>query len=134
MKAQSAVEYLIIVSVALLIIIPFLAYVNQSFSNYKENSRIIQAKNAVKKLGEAADFVYSQGPPAKLTIRVCIPEGVQSISFDKQILFKVKTSAGISDIFYETIGEVNGTISTKSGCYYFNLIAHQTYVQIGEAK
>lgn len=134
MKAQSAVEYLIIVSVALLIIIPFLAYVNQSFSNYKENSKIIQAKNAVKKLGEAADFVYSQGPPAKLTMRICIPEGIQSVSFNKHILFKIKTSAGISDIFYDTIGEIRGTIPIKSGCYYFSLIAHQTYVQIGEVE
>ena len=90
-----------------------------------------RAWDTVKKLGESADWVYSQGPPAKLTLEIYIPDDVEEISLsDKTFLFKVRTSAGISDAFYTTVSDLDGSLSTKSGYYYVSLTAFSNYVNV----
>lgn len=131
MKGQVAIEYLIIISVALIILIPLALYVNQSLMDYRDNTKISKAWTAVKKLGESADWVISQGPPAKLTLKIYIPDDVEQISLDsKTFIFKVRTSAGISDVFYTTVSELDGSIPTKSGYYYVSLTAFSNYVNV----
>ena len=131
MKAQAAVEFLIIVSVALMIILPVTFYAKQSLIGYKDDTKISLAENTVKKLGESVDWVFSQGPPAKLTLEIYIPNDVNEISLDnKTILFKVKTSAGVSDVFYETVAPLNGSLPITSGYYFVSLTAYRDYVNI----
>jgi len=131
MKAQVALEYLIIVSVALIIIIPLALYANELFYGYREDTRITLAKNAVKKLGENSDWVYSQGEPAQLTIEVYIPDGIAQISLDNNtILFKVKTSSGISNVYYTTIAPLNGSVPINSGYYEISLTAYEDFLDI----
>ena len=131
MKAQAAVEFLIIVSVALMIILPVTLYINQSFIGYKDDTKISLAKNTVKKLGEGVDWVFSQGPPAKLTLEIYIPDDVYNISLeDKTILFKIKTSAGVTDVFYETVPPLNGSLPITGGYYFVSLTAYTNYVNI----
>ncbi len=131
-KAQSAIEYYTIVAIALLILLPLSVYVYQLLYQYGDDTKISHAKNAVKELGETADWVFSQGPPAKYTFSsFYIPEGIEEISLDNNvILFKVKTSAGTSDIYYQTIGPLNGSIPTKSGYYPISITASGNNVTI----
>ena len=79
MKAQAAAEYLVIIAIALTILVPLILYSSQSLISYKEDVKVTTARNVVNKLAESANWVYSQGPPARLTVNVCIPEGVQEI-------------------------------------------------------
>lgn len=131
MKGQAGVEYLIIISVALLILFPLIYNANKLLIAYEDENKISSAKNAVKKLGENADWVFSQGSPAKITIEVYIPKGIDEISIDNStISFKVKTSSGVSDVFYETIAPLNGVIQSKSGYYFISLTAHESYVNV----
>ena len=131
MKSQAAIEYLIIVSVAFMILIPLGVYVNQSLIGYRDNNKISKAWNTVKKLGQSADWVYSQGPPAKISLEVYIPDDLEEVSIDnKNILFRVRTSAGISDVFYVTVPSLNGTIPSNSGYYFVSLTAFADYVNI----
>jgi len=131
MKAQSASEFLIIVSVALTILIPLILLVNQSLMGYKDDTKISLAKEAVKKLGNNADWVFSQGPPAKVTVEVYIPDDVESVSLiNNEILYKVRTSAGISDVYYDTVPELGGALPEKSGYYFVSLTSFSNYVNI----
>ena len=130
MKAQAAAEYLVIIAIALTILVPLILYSSQSLISYKEDVKVTTARNVVNKLAESANWVYSQGPPARLTVNVCIPEGVQEISLNKILMFKMKTSAGITDVYRETIATLNGSIPSKSGCYFISLVAHEDYVNI----
>ena len=132
MKAQSSSEFLIIVSVALTILIPLILLVNQSLMGYRDDTKISLAKEAVKKLGDNADWVFSQGPPAKVTVEVYIPDGVESVSINNkyEILYKVRTSAGISDVYYDTVPELRGTLPEKSGYYFVSLTSFSNYVNI----
>jgi hypothetical protein len=131
MKSQVAVEFLIIVSVAFMILIPLSVYLNQSLIGYKDTNKISKAWNTVKKLGESADWVYSQGPPAKLSIEIYIPEDLEEVSLENNtILFRVRTSAGISDAFYEAVPSLSGTLPSDSGYYFVSLTAFSNQVEI----
>ncbi len=131
MKAQSATEFLIVVSVALTILIPLILLVNESLMGYRDDSKITLAKEAVNKLGENADWVFSQGPPAKVTIEVYIPDGVESVSLiNKMILYELRTTAGTTDIYHYTVAELEGTLPEKSGYYFVSLTAYSNFVNI----
>ena len=129
-KAQTAMEYYTIVAVGLIILLPLSVYVYQLLHQYGDNTKISIAKDAVNELGEKADWVFSQGPPAKWTYQsFYIPEGIEETSLDNNmILFKVKTSAGISDIYYQTIAPLDGYIPSKSGYYPIAIIAYTNNV------
>jgi len=131
-KAQSAMEYYTIVVVALIILLPLSVYVYQLLHQYGDDTKLSLAKDAVNELGETADWVFSQGPPARYTFQsFYIPEGIEDASLDNNmILFRIKTSAGISDIYYNTIAPLNGSIPTKSGYYPIAVIAHGNNVTI----
>ncbi|HLC59628.1 MAG TPA: hypothetical protein VJH34_03830 [archaeon] len=131
MKAQSAIEYFIIISIGLMIIIPYLVYSNSLLLGYKDDSNVNAAKNAVNKLGQNADWVFSQGEPAKITTEVFIPDGLTAIQFiNNTIIFKVRTSAGISDIFYTSTANITGLLSIASGYYSITLSAEDGNVRM----
>jgi len=130
MRAQVAVEYLIIIGVALMILLPLSLYLNQTLMGYRDDTKTSKAWNTVKKLGQNADWVHSQGPPAKVTVEIYVPEDVVEVSLDnKMILYRVITSAGTSDVFYNTVPALNGTLPTNSQYYYISVTAiNQTHV------
>jgi len=132
MRAQAAVDYFAIISVALLILIPLILYINQLLTGYRDDTRISMAKDTVNKLGENADWVYSQGSPAKMTLdSIYIPEGIEEISLDNNmILFRIKTSSGVSDVYYETVSPLDGSVPSKAGYYPISLIAYDNNVTI----
>ena len=131
MKAQAAVEYLIIVGVSIIILLPLVVYSNEMVINHNEETKISLAKNAVKKIGENADWVYSQGQPAKLGIQVYFPEGIdQSSISNNTVLLKMRTRGGISDVYQITTGTLNGSIPSNSGYYTVSIIAYPNYVNI----
>jgi len=130
MRAQVAVEYLIIVGVALMILLPLSLYLNQTLMGYRDDTKISKAWNTVKKLGQNADWVHSQGPPARVRVEIDVPEDVTEMSLDNNmILYRIRTSAGISDVFYNTVPALNGTLPTNSQYYFISITAiNQTHV------
>jgi len=131
MKAQVAVEYLIIVSLALMILIPYVLYLNDLSQSYSETNRLTVTRNSVDKIGRNVDWVYSQGEGAKMETEILVPEGVESIQFlNKTILWKVRTSAGISDVYYTTITNVTGSIPTTPGYRIILIQAFRGYVNV----
>ena len=130
MKAQIAVEYLIIVGVAMMILLPLSLYLNQTLIGYRDDTKLSKAWNTVKKLGQNADWVHSQGPPAKVTVEIYVPEDVAEVSLDNNmILYRISTSAGISDVFYNTVPSLSGTLPDGSQYYFVSVTAiNQTHV------
>ncbi|MDI6806438.1 MAG: hypothetical protein QMD14_01325 [Candidatus Aenigmarchaeota archaeon] len=132
-KAQIALEYIIVVAFAIGVLTPILLYVNQSLNEYREGNNLILAKNSVTKIGQIADWVFSQGPPAKMEIEVYIPQGIEEIRIEeKVILFRIKTSAGISDVYYLTLSNVSGSISPIPGYTKVKIEAFETNVTVSD--
>ncbi|MCS7122984.1 MAG: hypothetical protein RMJ17_00165 [Candidatus Aenigmarchaeota archaeon] len=115
MKTQAAFEYFIVVSFFVLVLAPYIIYLNQVASSYREDKELLLASDSLNKLGRTIDWVGFQGEPAKISTILTIPENVVSMNFTKNmIIWKVKSRAGISDISYETKFNVSLNI-TKRG-------------------
>lgn len=131
MKIQVALEYLIIISFALMVLIPYLLYLQNASQNLKEDNNLVIASNSLKKIGEMADWVFSQGEPARIEVLVQIPPNVEEISFNGKVMnWKVRTSAGLSDIYYISIANLTGNLPTKPGYYKILIQAIENGVNI----
>jgi hypothetical protein len=131
MKAQIATEYMMIIAFALLILVPYTLYLTNVSQNFSQDNSLAVASNSIKKIGQNADWVYSQGMPSKLEISVMIPDNVENITISgKSILCKIRTSAGISDVYYDSIANLTGNLTTSPGYYNVIIQAVESGVQI----
>jgi len=135
MKLQIATEYLIIVSFALMVLIPYILYLYSASLQYQEQNSLTIASESVKKIGEACDWVYLQGEPTKLTLKILIPKNVENITFlNKTIVWKVRTSAGVSDVYYNCLANVTGYLPNREGEYLVSVEALKGGVNISVAS
>ncbi|MEM7826462.1 MAG: hypothetical protein QW451_02430 [Candidatus Aenigmatarchaeota archaeon] len=118
MKAQIALEYLIIISFALMVLVPYTLYLQNVSRDVSEENDLAIASSMVQKIGQMADWVHSQGSPARASILIQIPRNVEEISFEgKQMTWKVRTRAGISEIYYISSANLTGSLPTTPGYY-----------------
>lgn len=129
MKTQVATEFILITALALSVLIPLTAYLTSALVSYQEQLRLEQANQVVKRLGSAADWVWLQGSPAQLRLELCLPAGVQSFGLNEHLHLKLKLRGGITDITYQTIATLNGTLPL-TGCHQFLIKAKQDCVNI----
>ena len=111
MKAQAAVEYLTMISISLLVLIPIWLFVSNINTDVQEELNLGYVKQSVKRIGEAADLVHSQGYPAQLIIEVRIPENIGSVSIQSnELSVRVLKNEGPSDVFYVTNANLTGDL------------------------
>ncbi len=119
MKSQAAIEYLVMVGVGLLAVTVLFFYAR----TYSLDSLAInQARETVDAIAQAVDHVYSLGPGSTTRIQVKIPTNVinRSIS-NNEILFRVSTRSGVSDVWALTRANVTGTLPSGSGTFYITV-------------
>lgn len=139
-SGQAATEYIALVGVVLIVIIPILYYVNEQVVS---NSRINQANDAVSILASAADSVYALGPGSVNYVWVTIPSGVKSFSIaganQNVIVLKLSIFGGVNDftaqskVKFEAKGNILDMLS-KQGTYKVFLKADEDKVEFGSAK
>lgn len=135
LKSQAAFEYMIIVAIVLSFIIPVWSYVSSVQTRSSIDLSLKYAKNAVERLTETIDAVYSQGPPAKVKLKLYIPKYVEKIEMiNNTIIFRIRTPSGISDVFSTSIAIVNGSLPNEEGIYWVNVEAVGDIVQININK
>jgi uncharacterized protein (UPF0333 family) len=139
MRGQSAFEYLIIVSLVITFLIPVWAYVLSTQQSTTDELSLTYADNAVKKIADTASLVYSQGPPAKVTVRLYIPGGVENITvINNTITLRLRTSSGFNDVTDISTARLNLTegmesILSEEGIYLIKIEAKDNVVQISQA-
>ncbi|RLG22031.1 hypothetical protein DRN74_01305 [Candidatus Micrarchaeota archaeon] len=131
-SAQSSIEYLIMFAFILAVIVPIWVYANNNINTTNERLQKSYAENAVQRLAAAADMVYVQGHPARMTIRIRIPEAVENASIKQhEISIRVSSRGGPSDIYYTTVAPLNGSLPSSPGFYFITLRAmEEGYVNI----
>jgi len=128
---QVAFEYMIIVATVLVFLVPIWAYVSGIQMQAGAELSLSYAKNTAEQIADTAGLVYTQGPPAKVDMRVYIPSGVEDINIiNRTVVLRVRTTAGVSDVFSISIAEMNGTIPTQEGTYIVTIEAMDGFVQI----
>ena len=130
-KGQAAIEYMVVVAVGLLVLIPIVYYSSRSFQNYKEDTNILSAKTTVEKIGENVDWVYSQGYPARVQIKVYVPEKVTLASLENRtVLMRIYSTSGPKDVYYETISDMVGALPSRAGFYRLSVAATDGFVNV----
>ena len=131
-EAQISVEYMFIIGFITVITIP-LIIIYQTFtqdsSDEITSSQILQvAKNIV----DAAESVYYLGEPSQTTLKVNIPRGVvgANLSSGYEVVFKVKTPAGESDILQSSSVNITGSLPTSEGLYTITVKSKSDYVEV----
>jgi len=135
MKLQAALEYLLIVGVVLALLIPIWVHVSTSQNEASGDLALSYANAAVGKLREYADMVQAQGPPAKVTAIVYFPSGLESASLvNATILLKVRTYAGLNDVYATSRANLTGALPQKDGNFLFTVEAMGSNVSITYAS
>lgn len=116
MKAQSAIEYLIIigfVSVAVTTILA-LAYSYANMSNDK--IRVNQIEALADKVISRAESVFYSGQPSQLTVSVYVPKGVEEITLSgKDLIIRIHLSTGEMKRVFTSGVNLEGSISASEG-------------------
>ncbi|MCK4714475.1 MAG: hypothetical protein KAT35_02790, partial [Candidatus Aenigmarchaeota archaeon] len=87
MRAQSAVEYFIIAAMVMMFMIPIWVYIVTTQQQTSNELALSYTRNTAKQIADAASLVHSQGYPAKINIKVYIPDGVSNVSIiDRTII------------------------------------------------
>jgi len=131
MKGQVAFEYMMVVSLVLLFIIPVWSYMNTVHQDTVNELNHNYAKNTAKKLADTADLVYSQGPPASVNVLIYMPAYVEEVFFINETVYLQMNTAGTSkNITASGQAFMNGSLIKVEGNYMVHIEAVGNYVQI----
>jgi len=115
-KSQVSMEYLAIIGFVV-VVVAVLVTISMFYSKQVNDQVIInQVDRLAKELVDTSEKVYYWGPPSKITIKSYIPASVDSISIaNNEIVFKVSTQHGSSDVAYKASVNITGAIDNSQG-------------------
>jgi len=130
-NSQISLEYLILVGFVTLAIIPLiLIYITFSQESGAEISAA-QLNQLGHKIVGAAESVYYLGEPSQTTLVATIPSGIQAVNISgNELMFRLKTARGISDIAVYSTVNISGTLPVEAGTYRVVIIASSSGVNI----
>ena len=113
-KSQSSLEYMLVIAITFAIIVPttylFYSYSKGSSEEIKD-SQIINIGNIII---DTAQTIFYSGQGSKATLELNVPDNIESATIidSRELVFKLITSVGVSDIvFFSTSVKL-----TTSGC------------------
>ena len=116
MKAQSSLEYMLLIGFVTLaisvVLITAYFYINFSKDRIKEN----QVENFSGKIISSAESVFFSGEPSQTTITIYIPPGVEDINFNaKELEITYITSSGTNKVSFSSRVNLSGEINKLEG-------------------
>ncbi|MCJ7478571.1 MAG: hypothetical protein MUP63_00135 [Candidatus Nanohaloarchaeota archaeon QJJ-7] len=132
-KGQVALEYMAIIGLALLVSTPLIIEVQTSSQDLRDSFQNGLAKNALNNAEEAASLVNSQGPPAKVTFRIRLPDGITQTNVSDSYLYIQRRMGATETDFYNTVDfNVKGDLPETSGVHTMVAEAEPNHVNITE--
>ena len=115
---------MMIVGFVAIITVPLLVIYYTYSSETKEQIVANQVDQISKKIVDAAESVYYLGEPSQTTVKVYMPSNVvEASAANREILFKIKTKSGISDIVQVSSVEVSGSLPITQGIHFISVKA-----------
>lgn len=115
-KSQAALEYMIVVGLAFLILAPIALEGWKSADGFSRDLNILNAKNALDQISDAAKIVYFQGPPSTMTIKVTYPDRIIASNVSgREAYFRMAVAGSPTDIVALFDFNVTGDISGGPG-------------------
>ncbi|PIN78445.1 hypothetical protein COV14_03375 [Candidatus Woesearchaeota archaeon CG10_big_fil_rev_8_21_14_0_10_33_12] len=130
-NAQVSVEYVIIVGFILFITIPLILIFYEHTSSTNDQVITSQVDMIAKKVVDSAESVYYLGEPSKTRIKVYMPTNIENVTIDNyEVVFKVKTKSGVTDISQPSSVNISGFISVTKGIHYISIESKGDYVWV----
>ena len=130
-RAQSSVEYVLIVGFALMLMTPIILFSVSQIGGHTQKVQGEQLYTLGQTLVDAAQSVHFQGPPAKRTLEIAIPSRTQSINItDYAITFFFNTDVGTDTISVVSPVNLTGTLPSQAGRHRIEIIAQTDHVLI----
>ena len=124
MKAQSSIEYIILVGLILAALIPLVYYATTKSSN---EIRINQADQTVQTIAKAADNVYTAGPGNREYIRVVLPSGINYFNITgRNVILSIGIYGAASQVHARSIATLTNTSILPNEQGVYNLIVRMT--------
>jgi len=101
-RAQSALEYLMVIALAMGIIVP----ITYMFFQYSSESNVqiidVQVTQIGRNIIDTAESVYYSGEGSKIVLEINMPENVEDVYIiaDRELVFKVITELGETEIVF----------------------------------
>lgn len=114
-EGQSSLEYILLVGILLVLLIPLFYYATNKTS---ESIKVSQATDVVESLAKAADEVYVLGAGTKRFVWINVPGGVESASISSsEITLTIHVFGDTSDVVAATNAPLAGEIPIEKGTY-----------------
>jgi uncharacterized protein (UPF0333 family) len=126
-KGQISMEYMLVVGFSLMLIVPIISIYGFERQSIANQVSIRQAYSIASKVTDASESVYYLGRPAKTTLKVYMPAGVDNATVSgREIIFFVHDFevVGTSDV------NMTGSISAGQGIQYIEISADHTGVNV----
>src|SRR3989338_1476221 len=129
MRAQAAVEYVIILGIVLLVLIPIFYY---SLSESNRTTRLNQASDIVNILARKSEAVYALGSGSRDYVWINVPQGIKDYSIYNKTIKLSFYSLGDAVAFSSV--NVTGRIPVVAGVYRLVIEAKDNNVVVGLAN
>lgn len=131
LKSQVSVEYIFIIGFVTLLTIPLLIIYYSYSNNSKDLVATSQALQIARKIVDSAESVYYLGSPSQTTLKLNFPDGIVSTNLSNmELVFKIKTSAGVTDIVEVSAVNISGSLPITDGIHIVTVKAEGRYVHI----
>ena len=130
-KSQVSIEYMLIMGFATLMTIPLLLIYYTYFYNSTDTVATSQALQIARKIVDASESVYYLGKPSQTTLKLNFPDRIDSANFtNKEVVFKIRTQLGTTDIVQVSSVNITGTLPTSQGVHIITIKADEGFVQV----
>ena len=131
-KSQISVEYMVIIGFVTLITIPLILIYHSFVQDSSTEITSTQVQQIAQKIAGAAESVYYLGEPSQTTLKVNMPSNVVSadLSAGYEVVFRVKTTSGTSDIVQNSPVNITGSLPTAEGLYTITIKAKSGHVEV----
>mgnify|MGYP001561751496 CR=1 FL=1 len=135
-KSQIGVEYLIVVGFVTFAIMSVVVLAFFYSGQIKDRIKLSQVEGFANQLIVFSEDIFFSGEPSKTTIKIYIPEGVQSIAVNPDsIVVTTSVSGGTNIRVFESKVPLQGSIiNIGEGLRKISLVARENYVEISEAS
>lgn len=125
-KAQSSLEYIIMLAISLGVFTAILYVINSLVSSSSSQIGIDSAFRAVEEIKEGVDFIYVHGDPSKTQVNIYIPPNVNNVTIDsasstREILVRLDVLPAYTDVYTVARANISGDLSKISREGYYLL-------------
>ncbi|MBN2454471.1 hypothetical protein JXB11_02905 [Candidatus Woesearchaeota archaeon] len=134
-SAQVSMEYLIVISFVFMLIIPLTIYFVGQSQTATGEVNTAQLEQVSRKIVENAEKVYAFGEPTTFTLKVYIPDKVESVTIaNNEIEFIINRDGSPSSVVEIFPMNVSGSLSTHQGIHKIRVQAINNSVAISEVS